>query len=119
MNSKTKSLPARIIDAIKDDDVDELRMLMSENPEQLTCNTFFAGQTWLGYAASNGKLSSMAVLVELGADINQGDHRENVKPICTAACNNQVQSVEFLLKRGALLDTETSEIGRASCRERV
>lgn len=108
MSSETKSLPVRIIDAIKNDDVDGLRALMSENPEQLTWNTFFAGQTWLGYAASNGKLSSMAILVELGADINQGDHRENVKPICAAACNNQVEAVKLLLKQGALLDTETS-----------
>ncbi len=108
MSSETKSLPVRIIDAIKNDDVDGLRALMNENPEQLTWNTFFAGQTWLGYAASNGKLGSMATLVELGADINQGDHRENVKPICAGACNNQEESVEFLLKQGALLDTETS-----------
>lgn len=103
-----KSLPARIIEAIKTEDVDALRTLLKNSPEQLAWNTPFAGQTWLGYAASNGKIKSIALLLEVGADINQGDHRENVKPICPAACNNQVEAVELLLKRGAALDTETS-----------
>lgn len=103
-----KSLPAQIIEVIKNDDVDALRALIASDPKQLTWHTPFAGETWLGYAASKGKLGSMALLVELGADVNQGDHRENVKPICSAASNNQLEAVEFLLSRGATLDTEVS-----------
>ena len=103
-----KSLPAQIIKVIKNDDVGGLRALMASDPKQLTWHTPFAGETWLGYAASNGKLGSMALLVDLGADVNQGDHRENVKPICSAASNDQLEAVEFLLNRGATLDTEVS-----------
>jgi ankyrin repeat protein len=108
MSLEMKSLPARIIDAIKNDAVDALRVLLTDNPEQLTWNTPFAGQTWLGYAGSKGMINSMVLMEEFGADINQGDHRENVKPICSAAANSQVESVEFLLENGAVLDTETS-----------
>ena len=108
MTTKNISLSVHIIDAIKSDDIEQLKTLLTDNPDQLRCNTFFIGQTWLGYAASIGKLEAMKLLVALGADINQGDHRENVKPICAAASNDQVESVEFLLKNGSILDTETS-----------
>lgn len=105
---ESKSLPVRIIEAINNEDVDTLRTLLDDHPDQLTWNTPFVGQTWLGYAASNGKLKSVRLLVSLGADVNQGDHRENVKPICAAACNDQLEAVAYLLENGAVLDTETS-----------
>ena len=47
----------------------------------------------------------MQLLIELGADVNQGDHRENVKP---AACNDQFEAVQYLIGAGAILDTATS-----------
>ena len=108
MNTEKKSLPAQVIEAIKNDDLTLLRSLLTDNPDQITWNTPFAGQTWLGYAASNGKINVLKLLVELGANVNQGDHRENVKPICAAAANDQIESVESLLENGAILDTETS-----------
>lgn len=105
---KEKTVPAKIIDAINAEDLDCLQDLIRKNPDQIRWNTPFAGATWLGYAASKGKLDTMKLLVKLGADVNQGDHREGVKPICSAACNDQFEAVQYLVTAGSVLDTVLS-----------
>lgn len=103
-----KSLPARIIDAIKKEETEALRDLLERNPEQKTANTFIGGQTWLGYACQLGKLNAAKELVRLGLDVNAGDNRDGARPICSAAANNHLEVVEYLLSKGASLDTDRS-----------
>lgn len=103
-----KTIPAKIVDAIKSDDTEKLQILFKENPDQVNFYTPFGTQTWLGYAAQIGKLDSIKTLIKIGLDINSGDKREDVKPICTAANNAHYEVVKFLLQNGAALDTSLS-----------
>lgn len=103
-----KSMPAQIVDAIKDENEELIRELMNSNPEQITAFSPFGGQTWLGYASQLGKLGSVKALVGLGLDINVGDNRENILPICSAADGGHIQVVEYLLSNGSSLDVSKS-----------
>ena len=90
-----RTIPKQIVDAIKAEDCNEIKRIFSENPDQITFFTPFGGSTWLGYAAQVGKLQSIKTLIECGIDINAGDKRENVKPICDAASGGHAVIVEF------------------------
>lgn len=101
-----KSIASQIVEAIKAEDIDLFKRLFEENPTQRDIHTPFGSQTWLGYAAQIGKLKSIKELESLGLDINLGDKREARKPICSAAANDHSEVVEYLLSRGADLDTD-------------
>lgn len=103
-----KSVTARISEAIRNENRQELLGLFRDNPEQIGSYTYFGSQTWLGYAAQIGKLNSIQTLVEIGLNINTGDKRDDRKPICSAAANNHYNVAEFLLKNDAVLDTAKS-----------
>ncbi|WP_164156003.1 ankyrin repeat domain-containing protein [Sandarakinorhabdus rubra] len=103
----TKSLPALIAEAVNASDLPAIRQLFTDHPEQLHAQTFFAGQTWLGYAAQKGQLAVVETLAALGADINQGD-REGARPIVSAARFGHANVAGWLLSQGALLDTDVS-----------
>jgi hypothetical protein len=103
-----KSIQAQIVEAIKGQDMGSLARLISENPEQLSAHTPFGGQTWLGYAAQIGSLSAVRTLIEAGSDVNAGDRRDNVAPICSAAANGHEDVVSYLLCTGAALDVSLS-----------
>jgi len=103
-----KSMPAQIVDAIKDENEQLIRELIKSNPEQISAFSPFGGQTWLGYASQLGKLGSVKALVGLGLDINVGDNRENILPICSAADGGHIQVVEYLLSKGSSLDVSKS-----------
>jgi len=96
-----------IIKAIKEGNCEELVRIFHDHPEQVNAYTFFAGKTWLGYAAGQGKIKSVQALVDLGLDINQGCKRENVTPICDAAGNGHLEIVQYLLNRGAELNVSS------------
>lgn len=102
-----KSLPTKIIEAIKAEDVNELYSLFDDNPEQKSFYTFIGGQTWLGYSAQLGKLESVKALLEIGININTGDKREDIKPICSAACKH-FEVTKYLFEQGAVLDVSLS-----------
>jgi ankyrin repeat protein len=104
----TQSTASKIVEAIKLENLDMIRTLFKNNPDQKKLFTPFGSQTWLGYAAQTGKLNSLKVLEDIGISIDQGDKRENRKPICSAAANNHDDVVDYLLGKGAELDTETS-----------
>jgi ankyrin repeat protein len=102
-----KTVPAKIIDAIKAEDGDVIRSLFEENPDQIEFYTPFSAQTWLGYAAQIGNIESIKTLIDIGLDINTGDKREDVKPICSAS-HEHYNTVKFLLEKGAVLDVSLS-----------
>ena len=97
-----------LIAAIDAQDLESIARLVLNNPEQKCAHTFFAGATWLGYAAGRGKLISCKALVSAGADVNQGCKRENVAPICNAAGGGHSEVVDYLLRSGARLDVSAS-----------
>jgi ankyrin repeat protein len=108
------SIPAQIVDAIKQENCEMIRKLFNENPEQVAFVTPFAARTWLGFAAQVGKLSAVKVLVDIGFDVNTGDARYDAKPICAAAANDHYDVVKYLLSLGSVLDVSAS-IRNALC----
>jgi ankyrin repeat protein len=59
------------------------------------------GSTALHYAAREGKLSVVRRLVEHGADVNASNARWFRSVLSWAAYNAQVETIRFLLDRGA------------------
>lgn len=103
----SKSLPAMISDALNASDLPAIRQLFTAHPDQLHVQTFFGGQTWLGYAAQKGQLAVIQALAAMGADINRPG-REGVRPIVVAARFGQADVATWLLAQGAVLDTDAS-----------
>lgn len=103
-----KTLPAQIVDAIREEDCEAIENLFNRNPDQITAYTFVGGQTWLGYACQIGKLNSVKALIQIGLDINAGDKLDGSAPICSAADNAHSGIVEYLLSCGAKLDVSAS-----------
>ena len=103
-----KSVTAKISEAIREGDVAALKVFFSQNPEQVNCYTYAAGQTWLGYAAQIGNIAVFRELVSCGFDINIGSKHDNHRPISSAAFDGHEEVVEFLVAMGAELPTETS-----------
>lgn len=103
-----KTVAAQMVDAIRTEDAEQIRCLLQANPEQTTFFTPFGSQTWLGYASQIGKLGSVKALIDGGLDANQGDKRDNRRPICSAAANCHVDVVAYLLSCGVQLDASLS-----------
>jgi len=103
-----ESIPKKMVEAIRAEACEKIQRLLQENPEQISFNTPFGTQSWLGYAAQIGKLISAKVLVANGIDVNTGDKRDNRKPICGAAANGHLELVEYLIDSGSILDTSLS-----------
>ncbi len=104
----TESIPKQLADAIEAEDCKTISALLRENPEHIKWHTPFGSHTWLGYAAQTGKLASAKALLDAGINVNAGDKREDIKPICSAADNGHYEMVAFLLQGGAELDVSLS-----------
>lgn len=61
------------------------------------------GITALGYAAREGCLECARILVEAGADMDQGD-AENVTPLNLAVMNMHFDTAKYLVEQGANVD---------------
>ncbi len=107
-NMNKKSTASLIVNAIKDENVEVIRGLFENDPPQKDFITPFGGQTWLGYSAQIGKLSSLQELERIGISIDKGDIHENIRPICGAVAGNHIEIVEYLLSKEARLDTDIS-----------
>jgi uncharacterized protein len=103
-----KSVVAQLLEAIKGNELDALTSLLRLHPDQLHYKTPFGGQTWLGYAASDGSLECVRHLVQLGFDINEADPREGRTPLSQAGYGNRPDVASYLLESGAAIDTTTS-----------
>ncbi|WP_313517124.1 ankyrin repeat domain-containing protein [Pseudomonas sp.] len=103
-----ESIPKKMVEAIRAEVCEKIQRLLQENPEQISFSTPFGTQSWLGYAAQIGKLSSAKILVANGINVNTGDKRDDRKPICSAAANGHLELVEYLVNSGSILDTSLS-----------
>jgi len=76
------------------------------------------GETPLMAAARTGTLEAIKLLAARGADVNASEHLRKQTALMWAAANDRADVVRTLIELHAELDAR-SEIGRASCRERV
>jgi len=91
--------------AIRNRNITVLRELFAAEPQQLRAITPFAGGTWLHYAAREGDIDAVRLLLSLGLNVDVGDAREGRAPICDASLGGHEDVVEALLDAGAALDT--------------
>jgi len=97
-----------ILDALKSDNLEALEELIRGCPEQLHFTTPFGAQTWLGYAAGHASIEAVKKLLALGFNVNEGDAREGIKPLCSACDEARLDVARLLLDAGSTLDTDTS-----------
>ena len=64
-------------------------------------NPFVKGSTLLHYAANDGKLALMQILVESGADVNAANANWYRSVLAWAANNARLEAIEWLLSQGA------------------
>ena len=94
--------------AIREDNVNIIRTILDNEPEQLRIFTPFARGTWLHYAAGEGKNSIVKEFLDRGLDVNEPAKDDGRFPIVDAALYARGQIVRLLLERGALLDVNAS-----------
>ncbi|HYD86813.1 MAG TPA: ankyrin repeat domain-containing protein [Vitreimonas sp.] len=82
--------------------------LLDEHPQQLRAFGGIAGGTLLHYAAGNGSLDVVRLLVDRGFDVNTPGENDGDLAICNAAGRGNVEIVQFLLEQGSKLDVSQS-----------
>ena len=86
--------------AVKTGDVDEVRRILAEQPEELSRFPGVAS-SWLHYAADKGQLRVVDVLLDAGLDVNWGRRDADDTPLVGAIDNGQYDMAKYLLSRGA------------------
>ena len=71
---------------ISTEDLVEVRRLFREKPTGDQCYTFFAGGTYLHYAASHPSVAMVEALIDIGFDVNKPVRRGGYG--VTVACSN-------------------------------
>ena len=93
-------------DAIYDGECETIREIVAENPWLVSDRQFsgvdYRGATWMGYAATWGRVDVVRLLIDLGFDIDavEEDDEEEVA-LWHAIRKENVEIVELLLDRGA------------------
>jgi ankyrin repeat protein len=105
VNEEQVRFNPRISAAIRSRDLGALKELLAAEPGQVRAFTPFAGGTWLHYAAHEGDLDAVQLLLSLGLDVNVGDARDGRKAICDASSGGREEVARELLEAGSKLDT--------------
>jgi len=97
------SLSENIARAARQDDVAQVRLLVANdsNPNQ----TDEESRTGMHYAAMNGNLTIIAILIKASAKLDVKDKLGNT-PLHLAADRNQIEAARLLLDVGAPVDAE-------------
>jgi ankyrin repeat protein len=82
-------------------------LLIDKGASPIKANTF--GYQPLHIAAAGGFLHATSRLLELGADINIKTIQKGGTPLIEAARNGQVETIEFLLRKGALIELQNKD----------
>jgi hypothetical protein len=94
-----------VFEAVHIGDVSKLRAAVEKAPTVLRGGWSGGnGATFLHLAASKGRTSVCAVLVELGIDVNEVDQSTGGTPLESAADRGHVDTLKWLLERGARVD---------------
>jgi ankyrin repeat protein len=81
-----------------------VRELAADNPNQ----TDEQDRTGMHYAAMNGNLQIIAILIKAGADIDPRDRLGNT-PLMLAAQRNQTEAADLLIEAGAKLNMQNRD----------
>ena len=93
--------------AIRDGNCSKLAVILNSNHGAAAVRTPFG--TWLHVAAKHGQLEIVRMLVEeYGLDVNAPDKMSKGSPVNSAARNGHCEVTEYLLDKGAVLDTSDS-----------
>jgi uncharacterized protein len=90
--------------AAKQNDAAAVRQLAADDPNQLDDD----GRTGMHYAALNGNLQIMAILIKAGAHVSPRDRLGNT-PLHLAAERNRTEAAELLIEAGAKLDIQNKD----------
>ncbi|WP_425495272.1 ankyrin repeat domain-containing protein [Paenibacillus tengchongensis] len=96
-----------IRNAIKDDDIQEVKRLIGYDKEIL--NTMTAFGTWLHVAAKKGHLDIVKFLLEKGIDINKKGGTFDGSALNLAAGEGHLEIVQYLLDHGAEIDVSLAQ----------
>lgn len=103
-----KSVPLQIWEAIRTGAIADLERLFRENPDEVDGYTFFAGGTYLHFAAANAvNAAVVAAMLDIGFGVNKPSTGEGELAICPACGAGNIAIVRLLLDRGSLLDVST------------
>ncbi|MGG5782887.1 ankyrin repeat domain-containing protein [Bacillus albus] len=100
MESKEKAI--KIYDYIKKGDIEQAKEIIITDKSLLDFVTPYG--TWLHAAARAGELDMIKFLVESGMDINRNEGVPKSAPIAHAASEGEINIVEYLFNKGAILD---------------
>jgi uncharacterized protein len=95
--------------AINNGDVEAFRRFVSETPDIVSAYREMDGTTFLHFAASEGAMTFCSLLIDAGLDVNdpgvaRRDSDPHGVPLLDAAYSGSVETVLFLLSKGALVD---------------
>ncbi|MFS0881818.1 ankyrin repeat domain-containing protein [Metabacillus niabensis] len=102
-----KSLIKSIRNAIKQDDLNQVKQLLDKNDEILNTMTPFG--TWLHMAAKKGHLEIVKFLIEKGIDIDARGGTFDASALNQAAGAGHLEIVEYLINAGAELDVSLAK----------
>lgn len=95
-----------IIQAAKNGDIEEVKRLLREHPEDVNQMNVL-GLTALHFAVAEGHIATVDLLLNHGAAVNPGNDGESSKymtPLMKTVSGNHVALVQMLLDRGALVN---------------
>lgn len=97
-----------VADAIDSGDVEVVRQIIKNHPEQRNVFTPFAGGTWLHYAAGQSEPEILLELLDLGFSVNAKAKHDGEVALVRAAGAGRPQNVEVLLSAGSEIDSSAS-----------
>ena len=92
------------IDLLVENDLALIFLLLFQHPDEIDEN----GVTAMHYAASNGNLDCLKLLVERGGDVNKEDI-SCCTPLHLAARNGHLLCVEYLCRNGANVQAKSAK----------
>src|SRR5207244_265105 len=95
----------QLFEAVCAGDADGIRIIAANDPEALREGWGgWGGASYLHLAAAEGHTNVCTALIELGIDINTPVPETGVVPLDKAASAGHLNTVQWLLKRGAAVD---------------
>lgn len=107
MSTNRKLLIRNLNNAIKSNDINSIKFLLSNDKELLSYMTPFG--SWLHIAASEGNIAIVELLLEAGIEIDEKAGIMGGNALNIAASEGHFEIVKLLYLRGSELDTSSSE----------
>lgn len=89
-----------LFNATWENGIDTIKTFLDENPEQITIRDE-NGRSMISWAAQQGKINMIKLLIGKGADINSCDERSKETPLVHAIVQDNIEAALYLLDNGA------------------